>query len=70
MDGGGRGAPVEAFPLTGGSRLELLPAVGPVGLAHAGRPEVGSGLQDGRQVDSRGWLLKRQDPLAGCWAAL
>lgn len=70
MEGGGRGAAVEALSLTGGLRLELLPAVGPVGLAHAGRPEVGSGRQDGRQVDGRGWLPGRQDPLAGCWAAL
>lgn len=63
-EGGRRGALVEALPLTGGSRLELLPAVGPVGLAQAGRPEVGPGLQDGRQIDGRGWRLGRQDPLA------
>lgn len=56
--------------LTGGLRPELLPAVGPVGLAQAGRPEVGPGCQDGWQVDGRGRLPGRQDPLAGSWAAV
>lgn len=70
MEGGRRGTLVKALSLTGGLRLEWLPAVGSVGLACAGRPEVGPGCQDGRQADGRGRLLGRQDPLAGCWAAL
>ena len=68
-EGGGRGA-LQALSLTGGLRLEWFPAIGPAGLAHTGRPEVGPGHQDGRQVDGRGRLFGRQDLLAGCWAAL
>lgn len=49
-EGGGIGA-LEALSLTGGLRPEWFPAVGPAGLAQAGRPEVGPGRQDGRQVD-------------------
>lgn len=56
--------------LTGGLRLELLSAVCPVRLAHAGRPEVGAGTQDGRQVDAPPGLLSRLDLLAGRGAAL
>jgi hypothetical protein len=62
--------PADALLLTGGLRLELLPDIGPVGLAHAGRPEVGAGCQDGGQVVSRGVLLGRRALLAGCWIAL
>lgn len=56
--------------LTGGLRLELLTVVCPIGLTHAGRPEVEMGSQDGRQVDGCSSLLGRRAPLAGCWVAL
>lgn len=63
-------APSPRPSLTGGLRLELLTDVCPIGLTHAGRPEVGVGSQNGRQVDGCSWLLGRRVPLAGCWVAL
>lgn len=56
--------------LTGSLRLELLTGVCPIGLTHAGRPEVRVGSQDGRQVDSCGRLPGRRATLAGCRVAL